>query len=83
MYSIEFTENAARFIRKLDKHMQERILNKINELKKEPHLGEFLVGNLSGLWRLRIGDYRATYKIENEKLIVFIIEVGHRKNIYD
>jgi mRNA interferase RelE/StbE len=83
MYSIEFTENAANFIRKLDKNIRERVLNKVKELKENPHLGKSLVGNLSGLWRLRIGDYRATYRIENEKLIIVIIEVGHRKKIYD
>ena len=83
MYSVEFSENAADFIRKLDKNTQKRITKKIEELKENPYLGKSLVGNLAGLWKLRIGDYRVTYKLEREKLIIFIIKVGHRKNIYD
>jgi len=83
MYSLEFSEKAADFIRKLDKSIQKRITKKIEELKENPYLGEALVGNLAGLWKLRIGDYRITYKVERERLLIFIIKAGHRKNIYE
>ena len=83
MYSVEFSEKAADFIRKLDKSIQKRITKKIEELKESPYLGEALVGNLAGLWKLRIGDYRITYKVERERLIIFIIKAGNRKNIYE
>ena len=44
--------------------------------------GKRLVGNYSGKWRYRVGDYRVICKIEDEELIVLALEVGHRKKIY-
>ena len=83
MYEILITEPAKKFLKKLDKNIKKRILDKIEELADDPKKGIPLVGNLSGLWKLRIGDYRAIYKIFHDKLIVSVIKIGHRKNIYD
>ena len=63
MHKITLQEPAKRFLKKLDKSIQKRIITKINELKKNPYLGKPLVGNLSGLRRLRIEKYRAIYQI--------------------
>lgn len=82
MYEIIFDKSAAKFFKKLDKNLQERIGKKIGLLKNNPMLGESLIGNLSGLRRLRVGDYRIIYKIKNEQLIILILDIGHRKNIY-
>ena len=83
MYNIEFDKKAADFFKKLDKSLQNRIGKKIELLKNNPHLGIPLVGNLSGFYKLRVGDYRVVYKIKNEQLIILILDVGHRKNIYN
>ena len=83
MYEIIFDKSAAKFFKKLDKTLQERIGKKIELLKDNPMLGESLIGNLSGLKKLRIGDYRVIYKIKNEQLVVLILDIGHRKNIYE
>ncbi len=45
--------------------------------------GKSLVQNKSGQWRYRIGDYRVICEIQDEKMIVLALEVGHRKNIYE
>jgi mRNA interferase RelE/StbE len=45
--------------------------------------GRGLVGDKAGLWRYRIGDYRVVCRLENNRLVVFVLEVGHRKEIYD
>lgn len=45
--------------------------------------GKALVGNFSGLWRYRIGDYRLIVEIKEEQLIILLVEVGHRREIYD
>lgn len=82
MYRIIFEKVALNFFRKLDKNLQERIGKKIELLKENPHMGIPLIGNLSGLYKLRIGDYRAIYKVVNEQLIILILDLGHRKNIY-
>ena len=45
--------------------------------------GKPLTGNFKGIWRYRIGSYRLLAKIDDEKLIIFAIDVGHRRNIYN
>ena len=83
MYEISFMKQAEDFLKRLDKQNQERISKKIDELKQNPKLGDPLLGRLSGLWKLRIGDYRAIYKIIKEKVLIVILKLGHRKNVYD
>lgn len=83
MYFVTLDKKAEIFLSKLDKFEQERILNKLDDLKDNSELGKPLTGNLAGLWRLRIGKYRVLYKIFNDQLIIVVLEIGHRKNIYD
>ena len=71
------------FLKKLDNINKERVEKKLRELKINPRLGKPLIGKLSGLWSLRIGDYRALYRIKQDALEVWVIKLGHRKNIYD
>jgi len=82
MYEVILENPAEKFLKKINAKEQERIIEKLRLLKENPHLGIPLIGDLSGLWKLRIGDYRAIYKIEKEKLIVFVLKIGHRKNVY-
>jgi len=83
MYKLDFDKKALKFFKKLDKFSQERIGKKLENLKLNPQLGESLIGNLSGLWKLRIGKYRVIYKIVENKLLILVLDLGHRKNIYD
>ena len=83
MYRIIFEQQPLKFFNKLDKVLQERIGRKIEELKIKPNLGIPLIGNLAGMYKLKIGDYRIIYAIQNDKLIILILKMGHRKNIYD
>ena len=82
MYEITFDINAKKILKKLKKNEQKNILNKINKLKYNPQLGKRLLGNLHGLWKLRFDKYRILYQIIENKLIIVIINIGHRKNIY-
>ena len=86
-YSVEYTEDAVRQLGKMDHYTRTMILNWISK-----HLvdtddpfssGHALTGNLTGLWRYRIGDYRMICKIDKGKLIILVIEIGHRSKIYD
>lgn len=83
MYEIILENPAEKFLKKLDKNTQRRIINKLKELQDNPHLGIPLIGNLSGMYKLRIGDYRTIYAVKNEQLIILVLKIGHRKNIYD
>jgi mRNA interferase RelE/StbE len=83
MYSINFDKNAKDFLKKLKRGEQEYIIERIEKLKDNPYLGKRLAGNLFGLWRLRIDKYRVLYKIIEEKVLIIILDIGHRKNVYD
>ena len=83
MYDIILEKKSENFFRKLERKEQERITKKFNELEKNPELGKPLTANLAGLWSLRFGDYRAIYQIKQSELIIFVLKLGHRKNIYE
>jgi len=81
MYEIEFSITAEKQFKNLEKSIQIRILSVLERIRIRPypHVKK-LVG--SPFFRLRVGEYRVILDIKNDKLIVFVIEVGHRKNIY-
>ena len=82
-YGVRLTKQAENFLKKLDKKSGVRVRNKLRQLGRNPRLGKPLTANLSGMWSLRIGKYRSIYTIEDDKLVVLIIDIGHRKGIYD
>ncbi len=80
-YKIVILPIAQSQLEKLDKNIQERILDALERIRVRPYN---FVKKLAGspYFRLRVGDYRVVLDIRNDALIVFVIEVGHRKNIY-
>ena len=82
MYKISLDSSAKKFLRKLDSHSQEKIINKLKKLRENPEMGKPLIGNLSGLWRLRIEKYRVIYQIKKFELLILVLDIGHRKTIY-
>ena len=82
MYEIIFKKTALRFFNKLDKQNQEIIGKKIEKLKNNLKLGKPLSGNLSGLWSLRTGKYRILYEIRKNELLIYVLAMSHRKNVY-
>jgi len=81
-FEIVLTDEAENFIKKCDKDIRNRILKSLRRLEDDPEIGKPLTSILTGLWSLRIGDYRAIYQIKNNKLTVVVIKIGHRKNVY-
>lgn len=85
-WKVEFNPQAFKELKKLDRKIQIRILKFVNErITKNTYpksLGFPLKGNLGGLWKYRIGDYRLICLIEEHRFCVQIIAVGHRKDIY-
>ena len=81
-FDIVLTAESEKFIKKCDKQIRNRIIKSLRKLEKEPESGKPLTSILTGLWSLRIGDYRAIYQIKNSELIVVVIRIGHRKNVY-
>jgi len=81
MYEIKFSDNALRFFNKLDRPIQERIGAVFERIKMRPQdFVEKLVGEQG--YKLRIGDYRVFLDIFEDKLLIFVIEISHRKNAY-
>jgi len=87
MWQIEWDEQAVEEARKLDKTALKRIIRYLEERiapsENPKDFGKPLRGAKLGVWRYRVGDYRILCKIEDEKVTVLIISVGHRKNVYD
>lgn len=83
MYEVKLEKPAERFIKKLDSVDQKRIIKKLRELETNPELGKPLTANLSGLWSLRFGKYRAIYQIKQQELVIFVLKLGHRKDVYE
>ena len=85
-WKVKLTEDAKRDLRKLDKSMQKRITGFLTDklqVTENPRItGKALQGSLSGLWRYRVGDYRIICRIEDKELVILVIEIGHRKSIY-
>ncbi len=82
LYEIIFSLKAKKQLLKLEKSIQERIISSLERIRIRPEaFVNKLVGNPG--YKLRVGDYRVIMDIDNNKLLVLVIKVGHRKNIYN
>lgn len=84
-WQINWDDRARRELRSLDKPIQKRILEYLrSRVSANPlSFGKELVGNKAGLRSYRVESYRIICQIQDEKLTIFVIAVGHRKDIYD
>ncbi len=78
-YNILLSKYAQKFIEKQPRYQQERILNKINQL---PNGDIKRLSGYKSTYRLRVGDYRVIYEIFEETLVIKVIAVGNRGDIY-
>lgn len=85
-YKVVFTDRAKKQIKKLDRSVAALIIGWIEknlENCENPRIyGKNLIANKSGQWRYRIGDYRIICEIQDEEITILVLEVGHRKSIY-
>ena len=82
MYSLEYSEVALKQLKKLPQNVQKRIIAVLERSRIRPQAhAKKLVGN--NLFRLRAGDYRIMVDINNNKINILVIKMGHRRNIYD
>jgi mRNA interferase RelE/StbE len=81
-YEILFTRSAEKDLKKLDKETQKRIISALERIRITP---ERYVRKIVGetCFRLRVGDYRVIMDIEQGRLVILVLKVGHRKNVYD
>ena len=74
-------ENFDRFIR-ADRKLGEQIAKAIDRLALNPNLGEFLKGEWKGYRKYRTGNYRIIYRVEHDNLVIYIITIDDRKDVY-
>lgn len=86
-WRVEFDRDAARDLRKLGSPAQRAILRylrtRIATADNPRRFGLPLTGDLKGLWRYRVGDYRIVAAIEDDRFVVLVVTVGHRREVYD
>lgn len=87
MYRVEFTKNALKQLMKLDKYTASLILGWIRKNLVDcdnPRVhGKGLTADKSGLWRYRVGDYRVLAEIKDSEILILIVNIGHRRDIYE
>ena len=85
-WKIEYDRRAFKELKKLDRQAQQQILDYFDEriapAQNPRQFGKALSSSFSGLWCYRIGDYRAICQIEDDKLIVLVLRIGHRSKVY-
>lgn len=86
-YSVEYSKQAIKSLKKLDKTTKGLLVGwiekNLNNCENPRQHGKPLTANRSGQWRYRVGDYRILAKIEDERIVIVIINIGHRREIYD
>lgn len=83
---IRFSSHSLKQLKRLDKHIAKKIIDfiedKIAQLDDPRQIGKPLQGQLVNLWRYRLGDYRMIVEIQDDEMIIQVIKIGHRKDIY-
>ena len=82
-YTIDIKKRAEKFITKLPKPEKERVLKAIYKLPEGEDIKQLKGNKNKGLLRLRVGDYRIIYTVDNGNLIVYVIDAGNRGEIYN
>jgi mRNA interferase RelE/StbE len=87
VWRIEFDADAAKDLRKLGGPARALILRCLREriatAENPRRFGKALTGDLAGLWRYRIGDYRVIATFEDDAFVVLVLRVAHRREVYD
>ena len=85
MFSVEFSSDAKKFLKKAEKQVTERIINKIKKLKEDPFPSDVkrVVGKRDKIFRIRVGNYRIQYSVFYEKTLIFISDIDKREKAYD
>jgi mRNA interferase RelE/StbE len=87
VWRVEFDPDAARDLRKLGAVAERAVLRYLRQriaTAADPRrFGKPLTGDMKGLWRYRVGDYRIVASIEDGRFVVLVVTVGHRRQVYD
>lgn len=83
-YAVSLSSKAARQFRKLDRKAQVRIAAVIDLLAANPRppAAKALTGRSRNAYRVRVGDFRVVYEVQDQRLLVLVVRIGHRRDVY-
>lgn len=82
-FRIELSATAERQLRKLDTQGRRRVVERIRDLGRDPHpVGCRKLRGYDDVWRVRVGVFRIIYSVEDDRLLVIVLQVGHRRAVY-
>jgi mRNA interferase RelE/StbE len=82
IYSVRIKASAVKALKKIAPKDRERVIAAIDALATNPAAGGALKGEFAGLRRLRVGDYRVVYEVNDGELVVLVIRIGRRQGVY-
>ncbi len=86
-YRVELTDKAIKALKKMDKPTAKLItswmMKNLQDCDNPRQHGKGLTSNRSGQWRYRVGDYRILAEIQEEKVVILVLEIGHRRDVYN
>ena len=81
-YDLQFAPSVRKDLRRLDRQMVPKILLTIEDLRKDPRPAHSKKLTNQELYRIRVGEYRIVYEVEDDHLVVLVVKVAHRKDVY-
>jgi mRNA interferase RelE/StbE len=85
-WKVDLSPTALKQLGKLDKSVSRRILNflreRVEKLDDPRQIGQRLQGTLSEFWKYRVGDYRLICSLEDDRFVVLVLRIGHRREVY-
>ena len=81
-YSVRIKRSATRELAQIARRDRDRLVYAIDRLGEHPHVGYPLKGDLRGLRRIRVGDYRVVYEVLDGELVVLVVRIAHRREAY-
>lgn len=84
-WAVEYDRDAVKTLKKLDKPVAAKIVSYLDEVGEQQNprtQGKGLSGNLAGLWRYRVGDYRIICDLLDDQLVIVAVDLGHRSQVY-
>jgi mRNA interferase RelE/StbE len=83
MHKVELKKSPEKFIRQLSRKIQFQLIDALEGLSKDPRpAGVKKLAGMDNLYRIRCGDYRVVYTIQDKKLLILVVRIAHRKEVY-
>jgi mRNA interferase RelE/StbE len=82
MYQIILSKAARKHLQQVELRYQKLIARSVDTLQQQPRLGIPLHGELKGFWKLRVSHYRIIYQIVDSLLVIYVIDIDHRRQVY-